>query len=278
MSNEVALRTGTDLMLNAEAMQSLYKVAELMAASHITVPKHLQSSPGDCMAIAMQSAQWGMNPFAVAQKTHLVNGNLGYEAQLVNAVVSSSKAVRGRFHYEYKDWNNDNGFVRVGAVLAGETEITWGEWMNTATVKTKNSPLWKTAPKQQAAYLAVKMWARLYCPEVILGVYTADEFEDTAPVTQTEKDITPAQPQQTAEALFAQLDAKPEPAKETQQEAAQETQEAVEDKIATYVDVMANKYNEAPEEDQIDIWDAVRAKLVNHPDWLATFQELTGAN
>jgi hypothetical protein len=38
----------------------------------------------------MQAAQWGMNPFAVAQKTHVVNGTLGYEAQLVNAVVSSS--------------------------------------------------------------------------------------------------------------------------------------------------------------------------------------------
>jgi hypothetical protein len=37
----------------------------------------------------MQAAQWGMNPFAVAQKTHVVNGTLGYEAQLVNAVVSS---------------------------------------------------------------------------------------------------------------------------------------------------------------------------------------------
>jgi hypothetical protein len=37
--------------------------------------------------------------------------------------------------------------------------------------------LWKTAPKQQIAYLAVKYWARLYCPEVILGVYSPDEVE-----------------------------------------------------------------------------------------------------
>ncbi|SPX63869.1 Uncharacterised protein [Leclercia adecarboxylata] len=37
------------------------------------------------MAIIMQAMQWGMNPYAVAQKTHLVNGVLGYEAQLVNA-------------------------------------------------------------------------------------------------------------------------------------------------------------------------------------------------
>ena len=39
-----------------------------------------------CMAVTLQALQWNMSPFAVAQKTHLVNGTLGYEAQLVNAV------------------------------------------------------------------------------------------------------------------------------------------------------------------------------------------------
>jgi hypothetical protein len=32
--------------------------------------------------------------------------------------------------------------------------------------------------RQQLAYLAVKRWARLYCPDVILGVYTADEVDE----------------------------------------------------------------------------------------------------
>ena len=85
------------------------------------------------MAIVMQAAQWGMNPFAVAQKTHIVNGTLGYEAQLVNAVISSSKAIDGRFKYEYQgDWSdphksNGDAAVRCGAILAGDDEITWGE-------------------------------------------------------------------------------------------------------------------------------------------------------
>jgi hypothetical protein len=169
-----------------------------MAKSAVTVPKHLAGKPADCMAIVMQAMQWGMNPYAVAQKTHLVNGVLGYEAQLVNAVISSSSAIVGRFHYEYGgDWEKIAGkkdgrdelglFVRVGAVLRGETDITWGENIYLADITTRNSPLWKTAPKQQIAYLAVKYWARLYCPEVILGVYSADEVEP-----RTEKEINPA--------------------------------------------------------------------------------------
>lgn len=41
-------------------------------------------------------------------------------------------------------------------------------------------------PKQQLAYLAVKRWARLYCPDVILGVYSPDELME-----REEYDVTP---------------------------------------------------------------------------------------
>lgn len=188
-------------IFSPSGLQKLQAFAEVMAQGKATVPAHLSGKPADCLAIALQAAQWGMNPYAVAQKTHLVNGTLGYEAQLVNAVITSSTAVQGRFKYEYGgDWekfkpgavnaSNERGLnVRVGAVLKGETEITWGEPLYMEYVTTRNSPLWKTAPKQQLAYLAVKYWARLYCPDVILGVYTPDEFE---PAQRSERDVTPA--------------------------------------------------------------------------------------
>jgi len=185
--NDVAeIKTGAvDLILNPRAMEAMGAMADLMAnSSKVTVPKHLQGSQGDCMAIVMQAMRWGMDPFAVAQKTHLVSGNLGYEAQLVNAVVSGSKAIQGRFKYEYKGtFSKTSGEARCGAVITGDRDITWGEWLDVSKVTTKNSPLWTTAPKQQAAYLCVKYWSRLYCPDVIMGVYTVDEFE-TLPQSQ----------------------------------------------------------------------------------------------
>lgn len=188
-------------IFSPSGLQKLQAFAQVMSEGKATVPAHLAGKPADCLAIALQAAQWGMNPYAVAQKTHLVNGTLGYEAQLVNAVITSSTAVKGRFKYEYGgDWekfkpgaanaSSERGlYVRVGAVLRGETEITWGEPLYMEYVTTRNSPLWKTAPKQQLAYLAVKYWARLYCPDVILGVYTPDEFE---PQQRAERDVTPA--------------------------------------------------------------------------------------
>lgn len=211
--------SASNAIFNVQALGQLTAFANLMADSQVTVPAHLAGKPADCMAIVMQAMQWGMNPYAVAQKTHLVNGVLGYEAQLVNAVIASSSAINGRFHYRYGgDWerctrtqeitrekHGKNGkysvtervrgwtdedeiglFVQVGAILRGESEITWGEPLYLSGVVTRNSPLWVSNPKQQIAYLGVKYWARLYCPEVILGVYSPDEVEQ-----RTEREINP---------------------------------------------------------------------------------------
>lgn len=181
----------TAMMLYAPGrLQALVTFAEMMAKSSITVPDHLKGKPSDCLAITMQALRWNMDPFAVAQKTHVVSGRLGYEAQLVNAVVGQSNAIRGVFRYEYRGDGQDTE-CRVGAVLRGETETTWGEWLRNGDVTTRHSPLWKVNPKQQLGYLQVKNWARLYCPGAILGVYSVDELEAVAPPPAT-KHMGPA--------------------------------------------------------------------------------------
>lgn len=181
MSNEVQTYVEQSVIFDDSKMAALVKFSELMAQATVTVPKHLHGKPGDCLAIAMQATQWGMNPFAVAQKTHLVNGTLGYESQLVNAVVCSSGAISGSFEYEYSG-DGENVSCRVGAVLRGQSEIKWGPWLSARSVTTKNSPVWKTNPAQQLSYLQVKNWARLYCPAAILGVYSVDELEYSPPM------------------------------------------------------------------------------------------------
>jgi len=191
--NEIQTTTSTSAMLfEGNKIDKMMQLAEVMAQGTVTVPAHLRGKPSDCLAIIMQSAQWGINPFAAAQKTHLVNGVLGYEAQLVNAVIQSSNSIRGSFYYEHKG-EGQNVSCRVGAVLNGQSEITWGEWLHAASITTKNSPLWKTAPAQQLSYLAVKYWARLYAPGAILGVYSVDELQDNPIEKVVESVREPAQ-------------------------------------------------------------------------------------
>ncbi|EOI5791972.1 RecT family recombinase [Cronobacter malonaticus] len=204
MSNDITLTAqpgatvGTAAAIfSPEGLNQLVRFADLMAQSKATVPAHLAGKPSDCLAVTMQAAQWGMNPFAVAQKTHVVNGALGYEAQLVNAVVSSSSLLATRLNYRWDgDWSKVSGktdkspnlTVTVWATLKGETEpreLT----ISMAQAGVRNSPNWEVDPRQQLAYLCTKRWARLHAPDVLLGVYTPDELEESRP--RVERDITP---------------------------------------------------------------------------------------
>lgn len=210
-------KSGTALdFSNINKMNQLTVFAKFMSDGKIMLPKHLRGQSTDCMAICMQAMQWGMNPFVVAQKTHVVSGTLGYEAQLVAAVVQASTAVQGGFSYEYSDgWerlegksriakvkkSGQNGsyevdspqatwdkgeeaglWVRVGAKRRGHEGVDWGKKLSLANVLVRNSPEWVSDPAQQLSYLAVKKWCRLYAPQVLLGVYTTDEIQvDSAP-------------------------------------------------------------------------------------------------
>jgi len=218
MSNEM-----TNFNLQNSSIDDIKVLAKYMASSDSLVPQHLRGNPYKCMAIVFLARRWDLDPWTVAQKTHEIQGILGYEAQLVNAVVSKSKAIKGRFHYEFvgdrKDWKpqlvktagrnggdkwtpkfSENAAVRVGAVIAGEDDVTWGEWIYPCDQRVFNSPLWSTNPKQQAGYLAVKFWARWYVPEAILGANTEDELEQ-----RMERDITPAPEQVKRSPLQAKL-------------------------------------------------------------------------
>lgn len=205
------------LVLDGESLDRMMKLATIMSGGVATMPKHFHKNPADCLAVVMQSMQWGMNPFAVAQKTHLVNGVLGYEGQLVNAVITSVAPVTGRIQYEwYGPWDRiigkfeikkgDKGEYRIpGWKLSDEEGIGIRCWATMkgedqprvlelllAQARTRNSTLWADDPKQQLAYLAVKRWSRLHCPDVILGVYTPDELDEGS--TQPPRDITPTRP------------------------------------------------------------------------------------
>lgn len=196
-NGQIAHLTAFDIMMNPEIMDRFERIASVMASSKFAVPKHLQGNTGDCLAIIMQSAQWQMDPFAVAQKTHQINGVLGYEAQLVNAVITNRAPITGRLNFEwYGDWEKINGKedkswdkgIKVWATLKGETspreiDISMGQ-----VGSVRNSPLWVSDPRQQLAYLAIKRWSRLYTPDVILGVYTPDEIAE-----REELDVTPVQ-------------------------------------------------------------------------------------
>ncbi|MDP1772754.1 MAG: RecT family recombinase [Methylobacter sp.] len=221
-TKELTVISPFDVMFDDNKFLRLEKISELMASGRSTIPKHLQGNVGDCFAITMQALRWGIDPYAAAQKTHLINGVIGYEAQLVNAIIIKNAPITGRPNYEWfgpwekiigkfkkvtsktkkddngnfkeyivPDWdiNDEKGLgIRVSATIKGEAQPRVLELLLTQ-VRTRNSTLWTEDPKQQIAYLSIKRWSRLHTPDVTMGVYTPDELDDIG--EPIEKEVNP---------------------------------------------------------------------------------------
>lgn len=185
MSNEVAIQNGNS-MLAPSSMEQAIKLAEMMANANL-VPTHLQKKPADCLLVIEQASRWKMSPFAVAQCTSVIQGKLMYEGKLVAAVVNANGNLIERLSFDYSG-EGENRTVKVSGRFANEKEARAIE-VTLKNVKTANT-MWQKQPDQQLMYSGTRAWARRHAPELMLGVYSPEEFDQNSIVyiTPTETD------------------------------------------------------------------------------------------
>jgi hypothetical protein len=155
-------------------MREAMEMAKMMASTGF-LARELQN-PGGAMFVMEQAMRWSMSPFAVAMETSFIQGRPMFSGKIVAAAVVSSGAITGRLAYAY-DGQGDNRTITVSGTVRGEAEprtVT----VRLADAKTQNK-VWNTQPDQQLAYHGARVWARRHTPEVMLGVYSEDEFEPT---------------------------------------------------------------------------------------------------
>jgi len=182
--------TGRDGGAQFRNAGEVMEFAKMMAVSHIGVRKHLRGNPGACLSVLMRAIGWRMDPFAVANQSYLVNDQIAFESQMIQAVILQRAPIRGRFRFVYDGEGQKRRCTVSVRTLDGDevslTTPTVGE------IPVKNSPLWKGDPDQQLSYYAGRALCRRYFPDVLLGVYSVDEVEMYQPRDPDQaRDITP---------------------------------------------------------------------------------------
>jgi len=173
-------------------MLQVMEFAKMMSTAGQAIQPYLRENPGACLAVTVQAVEWGMSPFAVANKVYFVNDRIGYESQLVHALVETRAPLerlpsgdKRRLNVRYVG-EGPEMYAVVYGILRGEDEPREYETPRIKDIKVKNSPLWTSDPKQQLFYYASRGWARRFVPDILLGIYTPDEIE-VMPATEQPK-------------------------------------------------------------------------------------------
>lgn len=179
--------------VRVENMAQVFEIAKLMAISGPAVPKHLRGNPGACFSVALQATEWNMTSFTVANKTYVVNDRMGYESQLITALILTRAPIADYPEYTF---TGEGPTLRCKvAIKMKNGRVLEYESPAVGAIKVKNSPLWVSDTEQQLCYYSMRAWARRHQPNVIMGIYTPEELQELPPEQtgpETAKDVSPS--------------------------------------------------------------------------------------
>lgn len=186
MSEELSITTA-----ETAAFELVQRQAKMLASSTL-VPKEFQGNMANC-AIGLNIAKrLGADPFMVLQNIDVIHGRPSFRATFLIAMVNAS----GRFSpIKFKlDGEGADRTCYAYATDKASGETVEGPVVSMAMAKaegwsTKSGSKWLTMPELMLRYRAAAFFARLYAPDITLGMQTAEEVED---ITPPERNVTPA--------------------------------------------------------------------------------------
>ena len=163
---------------NSESFELAQRMAKALASSTM-VPTAYQGQDkiGNCLVALEVAQRLGDSPFVVMQNMVPVRGKPTWAATFIIAKVNAcGKFSPLRFRMSKA---KDSCYAECVEHATGET-LT-GSTVSLAMAKAEawtDNVKWKNMPEQMLKYRAATFWAREFCPELMIGMRTADEVED----------------------------------------------------------------------------------------------------
>ncbi|WP_353170920.1 cell envelope integrity protein TolA [Acinetobacter rudis] len=184
----------------------------------------------NCVIALNMANRMGADPLMVMQNLYLIEGRPAWSSQFIMASINNSgrfSALRfdivdlGEKEVEYSttEWSNGRKNTVVKTIkihdiscVAHAIERETGERIESSKITiemavkegwfTKNGSKWQTMPEQMLRYRAASFFGRVYAPELLMGLRSADEEQDRI------IDVTPAAEQAATATSANQFDFK----------------------------------------------------------------------
>ena len=165
---------------NKDQFNQLLRAAQMLSQTSI-IPQSYQNKPQDCFVAIEMANRMGVSPMVVMQNMYVVKGKPSWAGQACTMLINSC----GKFKDVKHIYTGEKGKPNRGCYVTA-TRISDGSQVDGVEVTlqmaqaegwTSNSK-WKNMPELMLAYRASAFFARVYCPEAMMGVQTAEEIYD----------------------------------------------------------------------------------------------------
>ena len=166
-----------------DAFNQMLRVSQMLSQSSL-VPQNYQGKPQDCFIAVEMAARMNTSPIFIMQNLYVVKGKPSWAGQACMAMINAcGKFANVRHVYTGTKGEADRGCYVAATRLSDGEEVTGTEVtiaMAQAEGWTSNSK-WRNMPEQMLGYRAASFFARMYCPEALMGLQTQEEVIDVEP-------------------------------------------------------------------------------------------------
>ena len=170
----------------------LLRAANMLSQTSI-IPATYQGKPLDCFVALEMATRMGVSPLVVMQNMYVVKGKPAWSGQVCTMFINSC----GKFTQVKHVYTGEKGTDSRGCYVTA-TRISDGIQVNGVEVTiamakaegwTANTK-WRNMPELMLAYRASAFFARVHCPEALMGVQLVDEIYDTETSRNAKKTST----------------------------------------------------------------------------------------
>lgn len=174
--------------------KEMWDMANALSRSTI-IPKAFQGQAANCFVALDMANRMGASPMEIMQNIYVVHGTPGFSAKYAIAMANKSGVFKGPICFEESGSGASLSVTAYAIVRETNQRVEF-----TADMAMAKAEKWDSNPKYKSGlaalmlkYRSATLLIRTTCPEVLLGMHTADELEDVryAKATPVEPEGSP---------------------------------------------------------------------------------------
>ena len=165
---------------DAKQFNQLARAAQMLSQTQI-IPQTYQGKPQDCFVAIEMATRMGVSPMVVMQNMYVVKGKPSWAGQACMMLINSCGKFKDVKHVYTGEKGTDNRGCYITATRISDGEKIDGVEVTISMAKAEgwtSNTKWKNMPELMLAYRASAFFARVHCPEALMGVQIAEEVYD----------------------------------------------------------------------------------------------------
>ena len=180
------MSTELSIFTDKSSFEDAQRMAKMLASSDLVPAEYREIGNGKGIAntmIALNMAKrTGSDPMMIMQNLYMVHGRPGWSSQFIIAALNSSGRFKplqfvmdgaGATRSCFIKTTDKDGNELIGPTVTMAMAKAEG-WLD------KKGSKWQTMPELMLRYRAAAFFGRLYAPDVLMGMQTAEELQDIA--------------------------------------------------------------------------------------------------